>query len=258
MGLNNSGGMQTSSSVNLDGLLPGMLAYGLNGASSIFTYLLAASLTQLSFGLGVVKDADGGIRLPRPDIGVITFAGAFVASNVINLKVNGTGISPVTYASSSDDTLEAVATAIALLDGVASATADTTARTITVTMDSGETIAITDIAVTAGASQTTGAASYATTDSYLGQPVYDPMRVSGDGFRPDFDIGVATHTMGIVVKLSHDVSKGDRAYVEIQDATKLGQYTNVASGNLPTFGVFNSDGVSGDRAILILNLPQGS
>lgn len=258
MALNNSGGMQLSYSNVLTGLLPGMLAYGLSGVESIFTYILAAGLSSLNFGLGVVRDSDGGVRLPRPDIGVVTFAGAFVASNVINLKVNGTAISPVTYNTNTDTTLGLVATAIEAIDGVASTDVDTSARSITVNMDSGESVAITDIVVTLGASQTTGSASYASTDTYLGQPVYDPMRVSGDGFRLDFDLGVATHTMGIVVKLSHNVTKGDKAYVELQDATKLGQYTNVAGGNLPTYGTFNSDGLSGGSAILILNLPQGA
>lgn len=48
----------------------------------------------------------------------LTFSAALVASNVIAASINGNAISPVTYATSNDATVAAVAAALAGLDGV--------------------------------------------------------------------------------------------------------------------------------------------
>lgn len=52
---------------------------------------------------------------------VITFDAALVASNVVNGKIDGESIAAVTYATSSDATMAAVAAAIAAMPGVKSA-----------------------------------------------------------------------------------------------------------------------------------------
>jgi len=91
-------------------------------------------------------------------IQLITFAGAFVADNVINMDVNGNAIGPVAFITDTDTTLAAVATAIQGEAGVASAVINTTDRTILVTGAAVNTeVLLEDLEVTAGLSQTTGA-----------------------------------------------------------------------------------------------------
>lgn len=86
---------------------------------------------------------------------IATFAGAFVASNVITLTVNGESVS-TTFATDSNTTLTALATAIAAKTAyVASATANTTDKTITVVPAAGVTLQLGTPVVTGGASQTT-------------------------------------------------------------------------------------------------------
>ncbi len=245
-------GMQTGYSRAEVPALPGLLAYESSGKDNIFTYLLAAGVAALNFGLGVVRDVLGGIRLPVQNVSLITFVGDFVTSNVINLKLNGVAMSPVTFTTDTDTTLGLIATAIEAMDDVDTAVIDTSARTILVTMTSGVVVVISNIVVTAGAGQTTGSATYTSTDKFVGQPVYDPMRVSGTGFLPYFDIAVATATQGIWVYVSEDVVKGDAAYLDPSDGT----YTNVAAGNIPTGGQFNTDAADGELAVVILNQPN--
>lgn len=235
-------------------LLPGQLIYDSDAEKSfVFTYFLSQFTLALAFGLGVVRDlVDGGIRLPRADLATVTFNANFVASNVINAKVNGLAIAPVTFATDSATTLAALATAIALMDGVASAVSDPSSKSILVTGDTAA-VLVTNVVVTLGASQATAVVTRSSTDRYLGQPIYDPMAVSGDGFVQGPAIAVATHTQGVTAYVSHDVLKGDTAYMNPVDGT----YTNVSTNNIPTFGQFNSDAISGGLAIIILNLPQG-
>ncbi|MHB8735965.1 MAG: hypothetical protein ACYC6M_11760, partial [Terriglobales bacterium] len=72
----------------------------------------------------------------------ITVSGAIVAGSTINLKINGTAIAPVPFNASSNQTMDDVATKIALVAGVASAAVVETdvvdaERQILVTMNHG-------------------------------------------------------------------------------------------------------------------------
>ncbi len=249
--LNNAGGRQLTYGEQEVPLLAGMLAYVSLGRDNIYSYLLSALQATLDFGLGVVLGSDGGVRLPFANIASLVFSGDFVTSNVINLKVNGVAISPVTFNTDSDTTLGLLADAIAAMDGVDSAVADPSSHSILVTMDE-IAVAITNIAVTLGSGQVTGAATYSSADQYVGQPVRDPLRVSGDGFEQSVEIAVARNTAGVVVLLSADVTKGEAAYLDISEP---GRYTNVAAGNIPVKGQFNTDGVEDDLAVVIINQP---
>lgn len=93
---------------------------------------------------------------PVAGVGVVTFAGAFVAANEATVVVNGEPVK-VTYTASTDATLTALGAAIAALDDVATAVVDSVARTITVTSTLGYPLSVSGITVTGGASQTTGA-----------------------------------------------------------------------------------------------------
>ena len=108
----------------------------------------------------------------------LTFSAALVASNVINGSVGGTAIDAITYASSSDASLAAVAAAIAAMPGVdhaevvenPSTTSDD--RVIMVYPTNQETgIPLTGFAVTAGASQATITVANVDGRVRKGQPV---------------------------------------------------------------------------------------
>lgn len=95
-------------------------------------------------------------------IQTLTLGGALVAANVVALTVDGVALS-VTYASSSDATLQALADLIAAQPNVASATVTVVGgtqvgaddRVITVTSSTGVPVIITGISITGGAGQTT-------------------------------------------------------------------------------------------------------
>ncbi|MNS39531.1 hypothetical protein D3C72_718180 [compost metagenome] len=93
---------------------------------------------------------------PVAGVGVVTLAGDLVAGNKASVTVNGTPVE-TTFATSAAATLTALGAAIAALDSVATATVDTVARTITITTVVGYPLAVSAIAVTGGATQTTGA-----------------------------------------------------------------------------------------------------
>lgn len=253
MALNSSAGEQLTYSRQETALLPGQLVYdSAEQDSYVFSELLAAGVNSLAFGLGVVHDSAGGIRLPIANVENIVFTGDFITGNVINLLVNGVALSATTFATDSATTLAAVATKIALQPNIASAVATEASHSILVTGTSGHAVVITGILVTSGASQVTGTATASSTDTYFGQPIYDPTAVSGTGFSPLVEIAMTNHTMGFTAFVSATVSAQDKAYLDL-----TGKYTNVSTNNIPTFGRFVKGATSGDLAIININLPQG-
>lgn len=101
------------------------------------------------------------VKASHPDAQLITFDGPLVASNDIDATLNGDNIATVTFATSNDATLVALAAAFEALDDVASAVAldkgnsgDTEDnRQIMVVPVKGAELDITAITVTGGASQ---------------------------------------------------------------------------------------------------------
>ena len=89
----------------------------------------------------------------------MVFAGALVASNVINLNVNGVAMTPVTFTVDNDTTLAAIATQLAAQfpSVIASAAASGTRTVLIVPVGVSSSVVLTNIVVTLGASQTTGA-----------------------------------------------------------------------------------------------------
>jgi hypothetical protein len=87
----------------------------------------------------------------------VVFAGDLVASNTINLNVNGVAMTEVTYASSNNNTLELIATQLATqFPTVVESAVRSGTRTVAITVRPGTEVVITDIVVAAGAGQTTG------------------------------------------------------------------------------------------------------
>ena len=108
----------------------------------------------------------------------LTFSAALVAANVINGTVGTTAIAPITYASTSDSTMAAIAAAIAATPGVKSAsvvqlttgTADDRVI-IVVPIDQVSGIPLTGFVVTLGASQATIAVTVEDFSVKKGMPV---------------------------------------------------------------------------------------
>lgn len=132
----------------------------------------------------------------------ITFAGDLVTSNVINGMVNGVAISPVTFITDHDATMDLIVAALeALTTQVSSVelTDSTDNRQITVyALDEEAAFVLSAWLVTAGAGQTTATLATDTNDVYLGQPVQltdvgliEPYLYSND---KSICIGISMHT----------------------------------------------------------------
>ena len=99
------------------------------GKPGVFVGETADAATLLG-GASIVKTlADAGYNCsaaiyhnPPVQSGRLTISAAFVASNTIDLKVNGVAITQVTYATDSNTTLAAIATALAGTAAIATAT----------------------------------------------------------------------------------------------------------------------------------------
>jgi hypothetical protein len=127
----------------------------------------------IGLGLGVVqrigKPQQG--RLPKANKAKIVLDADLVASNVVNLKVNGLAMAPVTYGSSHAATMAAVVVAIKAIAGVGNAvldSSDTNSRTILVYSNDGLDCLVTDAAVTGGVSQANITVTTSTTDVIYG------------------------------------------------------------------------------------------
>jgi len=90
---------------------------------------------------------------------VLTFAWDLITDNVINMNVNGVAISPVTFASDNATTLALIATELETFAEIEWATAVGWSDLVNITpaTATNDGVVITDIVVTAGSTQTTGA-----------------------------------------------------------------------------------------------------
>jgi hypothetical protein len=133
---------------------------------------------KIPVGCAVVRrvGSPNECRLPRANKANLVFAGDLVASNTINLKINGVAITQVTYATSHANTIDLLVAAILAHAAVSAATdpsSDSNNRTIAITAEDGLDLAITEIVVAAGAGQTTGSATYTTVDSVQGFALHE-------------------------------------------------------------------------------------
>lgn len=135
----------------------------------------------------------------------INFVGDFVASNVINLKVNGSAITPVTYTTSHANTMLLLAAAIAAKTSLISSAIVGTSRQIIIKGLNDIDIDITDIIVTSGATQTTGVFTKSVPVFFLGDNANRPdspcisIRLISDVEKTSFRKGSINNTTGEVV-----------------------------------------------------------
>lgn len=157
--------MQTTYSINQSAAVQGMLV----SDSLPRTVESCLAKEAITVGTGVVKviGKDDQVRLAASNTGLITFAGDLITANVVNLKVNGSAIAPVTFLTDHATTMGLLAVAIAALTTYVSTCTVSAARVLTVNGIDDTDIAVTDIVVTAGATQTTGTFAAGTRDTTL-------------------------------------------------------------------------------------------
>lgn len=142
----------------------------------------------------------------------IIFSGDFVASNVINVTVNGQAIAAQTYATSHAATFAALVSAIDGLSGC-TATGNSTTRTIVIIpTDQTEDPEVT-AAVTLGASQAT-ATIYEENDLYPGCPV----ELASDGTVIRMQPPFATADLNMIGHALREASAGEIATIIMRGA----------------------------------------
>lgn len=181
-------------------------------------------------------------RLPKANKATIVFAGDLITANVVNLKVNGVAMAPVTFITDNATTLAAIVTAIKLLAPVANATTDGV-HTIVVYSKDGLDCVVTDILVTLGATQTTGASTSTSTDVIYG------VSIMSQAIEQVRFTGLVAYTAGAPVGC---LIRG-RIWVNSETAVVNGDpvYMRIAGDNVTKFaGAFRNDADSG-TAILV-------
>jgi len=131
---------------------------------------------DIGLGLGVIQKvgAPNQGRLPKANISTIVFNADLKSTggnDVINLKVNGHAMSPVTFNSTHAATMALIVTAIKAITGVKNAVldpADTDVRTILVYSNDGLDCLVTNIVVVGSTTPATGTATVSTTDTIYG------------------------------------------------------------------------------------------
>lgn len=243
--------MQTNYNKEMELAFDGMTADSYQNRNVISR---AAQYAAIAFGYGLVEglDTEKQCSVPFKETATLVFAGDFVASNVINLKVNGVAIAPVTWSADHDTTAGLLATAIAALTGVTCILdpGDATNKTYIITA-LGTDITVTEILVTLGAGQTTGTATYASVGVFLG--------IAGHEHKEANSAGVSNYTVGEAVNVVNEgkiwvpvtvaVTRGTTAYI-IAATTDKGKFTNASSGNISSGGVFKTSTTGAGRAIV--------
>ena len=135
------------------------------------------------------------------------------------------------------------------------ATATVGSHTITINANDAN-IVLDTFVTTAGSSQATWSTAYSLTDTFRGVDVLSIMeRLSPtvDGYHVGDAVNVLRRGTSWVTTMVQ-VQPDQNAYVNAADATKLGQFTNVSTGNIGPVGVFR-DQVSASLALVELNMP---
>lgn len=203
-------------------------------------------LETIPMGLGTAKviGADMQVRLPHVDIGILTASTTLSASNSTVVTLNGVALDPVVYASSSADTFQAIADAIAAEPFIASVVF-TSPNIITVTAQQG--YAVTLSAVTTGGSAVTWTSTYSNDNVFYGVALYIQNRQNLLG--PNGSDGGTPYYAGDAVPV---MTRG-RVWVTVENTVTSDSpvYWRIAPTlSFPQVGGFRSDSDSGNAILL--------
>jgi hypothetical protein len=159
---------------NIDTAIRG-LKYGIGPDGRIEGGWSCKESAGIEFGdpvFGYVGDSVSCYKF-KLDTGKLVFDGDFVTSNVITITVNGVDAAAVTFDTDHDTTAALVVAAVAALDGVECVldSTDTDNRTFLIQVK-GETAVVAE-AITGGAGQVTGTATYFSSQVFLGVALFD-------------------------------------------------------------------------------------
>jgi len=206
------------------------------------------ALKTIEFGTAVVSEAgSNNVATPVNDVATLTFSADLITGNKTNLKVNGVSMAEVTYGTSHNATMTAIAAALSAMTGVSASV--TAARVITVKTDHVE-IVIADALVTEGSTQATITPAYTHDNVFRGVAMHTHC-TSGKYLEND---AVPYITKGrIQAVVSEAVAIDDAAYVDLSPVG--GKFCKTSSTNLATGGKFCSATSGAGIAILEINLP---
>jgi hypothetical protein len=213
---------------------------------AIFVGQTADSATLLG-GASVIKTvADAGYNStaiiyhnPAVQSGKLTISAAFVASNVVNMKVNGVALAEQTWATTSDALLASIAAALQALDSIATATvtADSSGtendrEIVWVAADNKANVVISNYVCSAGASINTA------TVELIGGGGAEAAAAAWMSSRLAFDPGQTTWKFGELVGITPDaLGASDIAALKLY---KANFYTSYGSAKLPAEGTMAS------------------
>jgi hypothetical protein len=208
---------------------------GMPADSGIFDVISRAAVGELGFGkLAVQGQKDVECHISLAGQSVVTFSGNLVTSNVVNAKINGVAINPVTFATDNATTMAAIAEAIETADPGVEATV-TSANVLTV-KGLNQASVITDVVVTLGAGQATATVALSLGRPVLGVTQYDGTRQEGlqdkkQLFR-DKDAVSIRRKGRIIVKPEQAVTPESPVFVRINGTGEIGGFrADNASGN---------------------------
>lgn len=246
---------------------PNQLAIGRNADTGISDSLPYKALEPIEGGrILCFNDTYDAVRYPMANISTITMSADLVASDVFTLNVNGTNIS-VTYATSHNATMTAIATAIETADPDLTATVSA-ARVITVRAIDTAVLATTNALVTSGGAGTAVASVVYSSD--------DASRLAGiskdEGFQPttagvpdvNKDNVVQVATKGrYAVQYEGTITPASTVYVRIEeengDLQKRGMLKQTVGSPVVAVAVSGlkiREVVSGENtAVIDINLP---
>ena len=168
--------MQTDYSKYMDEAFAGMIVNSYRPRNTISRAV--EETNGIDFGLGVVKGTDPNkqVALPYSEVATLVFDADIITGNSIDGKVNGTAITTVPFNTDHDTTMDDLVTELESLDGVSASLTDTGGdnRTVKIVVDHtdaarlDEDAALSDWAVTGGASQAGITITYSTEDVFVG------------------------------------------------------------------------------------------
>jgi len=246
--------MQTTYNFNQFKFLPGQI-FGFSARNIISR----AAEEDLPYGYAVAYGTDKEKQCTNlyKERATLVFNADFVASNTINLKINGVSISQVTFTTDHDTTAGLVASAIDALSGVTCILdpSDANNRTFLITV-SGADASVTDVVVAAGASQAVGTTTYSTIQTFAGATLHFE---NEEGYYPQYEEANVMRKGSFVGVLTtgQTPSVGQAVYA-ISSGADRGKFTTSSSGTVATGATFASTAVVENAitmAIVEINLP---
>ena len=252
--------MQTSYNRSLRKAYAGMSADGIPGYVEA---LVAKEGIGLGLGLAKYAGVDNACRLPKVNSVAVSVSADLVADDVLTVTVNGNEVSE-TYATSHDDTMGALATALAALADVASAVFDDD-KAIALTAVEGVDLEVSAQVTNGGSGMATAGVTHGTSDTLHAISLHTHQlaqdRETGTVSYPEKAMVNAMRRGRVWVVVEESVTSDDPVYLRFRadGATKQpGQFRKSSdSGNavLLSGARFVTSAGAGELAVVEINLP---